>query len=206
MSIRDRYRFHSSRKSIKPYTKLIILVVLGIAVFHTFARYISAANVNSILSIAKWSIEINEEDIEDGTDRLSQPISLISTSSNNTEISAGDRCYFDITINPNSTEVSVEYTILVDLVSQDTNLPEGTTIVKYEKYVGNRTEPSASTDVNGTYAEITGNVKLDENQTSLDSGDVRKYRIYCDIPQNAEIDDNDLTIVPTIRVKQYIED
>lgn len=71
MTLNEHYKFHS-RKSLKPYTSLLLLIVLCFGVFHTFAKYTSTANTNSIINVAKWNVLINGQQILSGTNALSR--------------------------------------------------------------------------------------------------------------------------------------
>ena len=124
MTLKEHYSINS-RKSIKPYFKLIIMFFILITVSHTYARYTYTTTNNGVISVAKWYIEIN------GTDNLNNNIRLLNVEDNTTNIDSGDECYFDIIINPSTTEVAISYSILVDLA--ESNLPSGAKILKYEK-------------------------------------------------------------------------
>ena len=204
MTLKERYKFHS-RKSMKPFTRLLFLVIIGIIAVPTFARYKSIGSANSIMPIAAWSILVNGEQITNQTNQLTQPISLLNSADDTDKIDAGDECYFDIVINPSTTEVSVSYTISLDLSLQNNTLPEGTQIKKYEKYRGHDSEFVSSTNVNDTEVSISENIILSNSQTSLSTSDIRKYRIFLKIPDyiNAE-EDQEYDVIPTITIQQYI--
>ena len=136
---------------------------------------------------------------------LNNNIELLNTKDNTTNIDSGDECYFDIIINPSTTEVSFSYSISVDL--KESNLPSGTQILKYEKYVnsGANEELNNTIDINSTNLSITENMLLPEEGIALNNESIRKYRVYCKIPFPIDIDINTLyTVTPTITVMQYI--
>ena len=205
MTLKEHYSINS-RKSIKPYFKLVFLLfIFIITVSHTFARYTFTTANNGVVSIAKWHIVINGEEITNGMNNLSNNIELLNTEDNTTNIDSGDECYFDIIINPKTTEVSVSYSISVDL--GESNLPNGTQILNYKKYVntGTNEELSETQNVNSTQVSITENIVLPETQVALNDESIRRYRIYCKIPFPIDIDQNDeYTVTPSITVKQYL--
>lgn len=205
MTLKEHYSI-SSRKSIKPYFKLIVLFFILITVSHTYARYTYTSTNNGVISIAKWHIEINGTEITNGATNLNSNIALLNVADDTTNIDSGDECYFDIIINPSTTEVAISYSILVDLA--ESNLPSGAKILKYEKYVNtgaNEELDGPENIINAEMVSITENVTLPETQVALNNSAIRRYRIFCKIPFPADIDkDDDFTATARITVKQYI--
>ena len=77
MTLKEHYGFNS-KKSIKPYLKLIVLLFMLITVSHTFSRYVYSGNNNGVMSVAKWYIEINGEEITRETENLNTNIRIES--------------------------------------------------------------------------------------------------------------------------------
>lgn len=71
MTLNEHYKFHS-RKSLKPYASLLLLIVLCIGVFHTFASYSATVGTISGIQIANWSVTINNQQITSGTSSLTR--------------------------------------------------------------------------------------------------------------------------------------
>lgn len=204
MTLKEHYKFHS-RKSLKPYVSLFLLIALCISVFHTFARYSNVIGVTSGIHVAKWIILINNEQISSGTGQLSQPINLLNADNGTNKIDQGDECYFDITINPSLTEVSISYEISLDLSAQGNTLPQGTKIEKYEKYTGSSSVLVSTTNVNATSYTITDDINLQNSQAALGETDIVKYRIYCVLPDHINVQkDDEFSVIPRIAVKQKI--
>lgn len=207
MTLKEHYRF-SRRKSIKPYIKLFILIILVMSVSPTFSRYTNMSGANASSSIAKWSIKINNETITSGTDRLTNSIDLLNTYDDSTKIDSGDTCYFELTIDPATTEVAISYSILVNLTASS-NLPAGTKILKYEKYIyANNIETLDSTNnINTTVASITENIMLPTTHVELSSTSKVKYKFYCKLPFPIDTTKNDTyTVAPNISLEQYISE
>lgn len=204
MTLKEHYSFNS-RKSIKPFLKLIILVFMFIAISYALGSYEDKTTNNGVISISKWYIEINGEEVTNETSGLGENISLLNVKDNTTDIDSGDECYFDIIINPVTTEVAISYAISIDL--DESNLPDGTNILRYEKYTN--TEENEQLDktenVDAKTVSITENIALPETQLALDNTSIRRYRIYCKIPFPADIEKgNNFTVTPQITVEQYI--
>ena len=205
MTIREHYLM-IRRRSKKPYFMLIIFFIILITVSQTFARYTDTMNNNGVVSIAKWHIEINGEEITNSTSNLERNISLLNIDDNTTQIDSGDICYFEITIDPNLTEVAISYSILVNLTTSS-NLPSGTKIMKYEKYTyANNIETlDSTTNLNTTDASISENILLPNSQMALSSTSKVKYKFYCKVPFPADFTKDDaFTVVPSISVEQYV--
>ena len=130
---------------------------------------------------------------------------MLNVADDTNKIDQGDECYFDIIIDPTSTEVSISYSISIDLSSQENTIPSGTKVSKYEKYIGTSSEASPATTVNNTTVLISDDINLQTTQTSHGSSDIIKYRIYCILPESINVQkDDELSVVPNIIVKQKI--
>lgn len=204
MTLNDHYKFHS-RKSIKPYSRLLIAVILSISVFYTVARYISSATSTGTVEIAKWSVSINNEAITSSTTTLSQTMSIYDESDGSTNLRQGSECYFDIEINPSLTEVALSYSISIDLTSGNHPLPTGTVIDYYEVFSGSSYTLTDTEDiVDATSTTIQGSCLLVQG-AALSSNDIVKYRIHCVIPNDAVITNGEeFNIVPVITLQQEI--
>lgn len=203
ITIKEHYKFHS-RKSIKPYSRLLLILFMVITVFFTYARYIDNMSGNTLVQIAKWSILVNGENISNNQSSLTNSIQLINSSDGTTSIDAGDTCYFDLVITPITTETALTYSISVDLTDTNCNLPYGTQITSYQKYIGSNETLNGTVTVNNTSTTITENISL-TNAQALDNTTIRKYRIYCQIPALINSTQNQqYNIVPSITIQQTI--
>lgn len=204
MRLKEHYKLHS-RKSLKPYKYFFLLLLFTITIFHTFGRYSNTSTVTSEVDLAKWLLEINNEKIESNTSILTSSIQLLNSANNTTNIDVGDECYFDVVVNPASTEVAVKYTISLDIEDNNSTLPTGTIIKKYEKY--NSSDSKLETvDVNNTSIIIEDSINLKNQETELESTDSVKYRIYCKMPEFADLVKNQrLSVKPLITVQQILE-
>ena len=203
MSLREYYKFHS-RKSLKPYSAFFILIVLAFTAYFTFGRYNNEAANSGSFMVAKWSISVNGETMNSSTNTLSNSIQLINSNDGTSELNPGDECYFDLEIDPSTTEVSIIYSILIDLTAGNHPLPTGSSILRYDLYEGDSVTPTTE-NVNSTSTTISDTILLTNNQP-LDSSSVRIYRIYCSIPNNATITGGEeFNVNPTITISQNIQ-
>lgn len=189
MTLNEHYKFHS-RKSLKSYTKLFILIVLFIVVLNTFARYENAYNSNPLTQIAKWNIKINNQPITTNAGTIISNANIIPDNPEESSLGAGDTGYFDIEINPELTEVSIEYTITLDL----SYLPANTTITSCELYDLEGTkikDISLLTDANGK-KYLKDEILLNENREALGESDIKKYRMHCKIDEDVVIEQDEV--------------
>ena len=82
----------------------------------TYAKYVSSATANTGLTIARWSILINNQDVVNESD-FTETISPVFAGTENIRsdvIAPTANGYFDVIINGENTDVSFSYTITVD--------------------------------------------------------------------------------------------
>ena len=113
----------------------------------TYAKYVSSATANAELTIARWNILVNNQDILNNSDFSSTitPTFNGTTHIRNGIIAPTAEGYFDIAINGNNTDVSFNYTISLDLANNNT-----VDDLKITKYMIGNTEYTYSTDVTGS--------------------------------------------------------
>lgn len=103
--------------------KKIIFFVALIALFYcvtfmqdTYAKYISSATENAELTIARWSILINNQDVvnqSNFTDTIT-PIFDGTTNIKSDVVAPTAQGYFELVLNGENTDVSFQYTIGID--------------------------------------------------------------------------------------------
>ena len=206
MRLKEYYNIYNKKRNIKFQSIVILLVVFfAINMFYTLGRFSNTVFGNTSLTIAKWFLLINNEQISGNTTVLSSATPLVNSNDGTTNIDVGDECYFDITLNPSTTEVAVNYTISIDLTDASSTLPTGTKIKKYEKYNIDGTQLISTTNVNATSLTINDNMNLANSGVALASSDAVKYRIYCQMPDFANLVQNTaLSITPQITVSQIL--
>ena len=82
----------------------------------TYAKYVSSAVENAELTIARWSILINDQDVvneSNFTDTIS-PVFNGSTNIASDVIAPTAQGYFELLLNGTNTDVSFQYTISID--------------------------------------------------------------------------------------------
>ena len=199
MNLNERYRIHNQSKSNK--SLFIYLAIFTILVFsNSFSRYFVDSNKTLALEVANWSINVNNIKITETTKTISNGINFVVTDhpSNDGTIKPGQKGYFDITVDPENTEVSIKYTITIDT----SELPEG---IKLKDY-----------SINGSNEKITmqNNKKIEETlfiyeKLAFDSSDIKTYRIFWeweDDDAKSENIRNNYKIKANIQIEQIIND
>ena len=155
---------------------LIILFVITLTltlyeISESFGLFESEKDFIVNSDIGRWDIYVNDDSINEITEFS---VSNIHVSGDNNVkadyFAPGTTGYFDIVIDPDETEVSVEYSINVSFVKESSLL---SSYIEFESYSLNN---GSKIDLNGSTA-INGEINLN-GKSCLDSSDVKTYRIY----------------------------
>ena len=145
---------------------LISLICTVLLINNTYAKYKTDADANTNISIAKWNILINNQDIKTNHD-FSNTISPVFSGNENIAsgiIAPTAEGYFDIIINCSNVDVSFSSNLKIS-VSEDSNVPDllitGYTINDGELLTFN----------NGDY-------ELNDTTLYTDTTRVKHYRFY----------------------------
>lgn len=146
----------------------------------TYAKYISSATANTELTIARWNVLVNNQDILNNSNfsNTITPVFEGTSHIKNGIIAPTAEGYFDITINGDNTDVSFNYSISLSLANENT--VSDLEITKFK--IGSIEYPYSST--------VTGTIQLndlDREQT------VRFYVKWNDDDQTENMDNEDDT-------------
>ncbi len=146
----------------------------------TYAKYISSATANAELTIARWNVLVNNQDILNNSNfsNTITPVFEGTSHIKNGIIAPTAEGYFDITINGDNTDVSFNYSISLSLANENT--VSDLEITKFK--IGSIEYPYSST--------VTGTIQLndlDREQT------VRFYVKWNDDDQTENMDNEDDT-------------
>ena len=157
---------------------------------NTYSRYVTGATSNIDMSLAKWQILVNNQDI---TNQNNSSISFVPTieADQNTRtntIAPTSKGYFDININPENVDVSFRYQIGLSIDNE--NIPD-LVITKYAILDEDYQEGD-----NITYTTLVNNTITDEmlfnNNTENFSFEPFTVRIYFEWLENEnELMDNE---------------
>ena len=129
MTLNQKYRIHKI-KTYKSYLRLLIIIIFLISFYYTFSKYSNVFVASSGVEIANWKIVINGTRIDSSLESINNAIELkVDNAESEDVIRAGQTGYFDIEINPDGTEVAIEYQIIMDF----SEMPEEIEIASYSK-------------------------------------------------------------------------
>ena len=119
MATRKKYRL---KKKIKNFLIFYTIVCTLFVASYTLSRYVGTTTVTNGIDIAKFNVSVNDIDVKDGT-----PIKFNFNDSKTFakgKIAPNSRGYFEFIINPDGTEVSIEYEIkfMLDELDEDFKL------------------------------------------------------------------------------------
>ena len=128
MNLKQRYKSKGSRRLVR-FLGFYSILTFFLLFYSTFARYVTVVEYDTTVAIANWQILVNNVDILNG-ETLTDFIQLIPSTqtTTNNKLAPGQNGYFDITINPEGTDVAIEYKITFDV----SNLPTGIILKSYE--------------------------------------------------------------------------
>lgn len=156
--------------------RLILLVVLSIIlclffVQESLAKYITAADETANISIARWKILVNDEDIRDenAVNTVINPVFLGNDNIAENIIAPTSEGYFDLIIDAREADVSFKYKISMS-VNQNSSVKD----LVASKYVVNGGEP-ITMDINNQTIENT--VLYGNNNSTIN---IRVYIVWND--------------------------
>ena len=197
-TLNQRYQVHNKPKSNK--SLLLYALVFAILIFSTsFSRYMTENGSTLGMSVAKWNIKVNNRSITQFNTTMQNEMSLVVTdnSTNDNIIRPGQKGYFDIIIDPQYTEVSLNYEVKIDT----SELPSQIQIVNYS--LNDLTEKITMPN-NKT---LTGSILLD-GADNLDSTAKKYYRIYWQWPiENGKIENikSSYKVKANVKIEQFID-
>lgn len=169
MNLKERYKTRGKRRIIKFFAFYLFFAFLLI-VYSSYSRYTIIEEGTPKAYIASWKVEINNQDITDKQTLTNVielvPDSTIQTTTDN-KLAPGKSGHFDLIINPEGTEVAVEYNINFDT----TNLPTGIELTRYEIVEDNISE-------NLINSNIVGQINLTNREQALSENDKKTIRVY----------------------------
>lgn len=149
----------STKRKIVFFVALLSLFYCITFMQDTYAKYLSSAEATADLTIARWSILINNQDVvneSNFTDTIT-PTFDGTTNIKNDVIAPTAEGYFDLVLNGTNTDVSFKYTINLD--TTDCNVDD----LIISRYIDNGVEHTYTAG-----EDVEGQINLnDENRTHI---------------------------------------
>jgi hypothetical protein len=155
------------KRKIRLFIALISLLYCVSLIQSTYAKYVTSADANANMAIARWNILLNTQDIKNNSDFTNNVTPVFA---GNTNIAANiiaptAEGYFDLIINGNSTDVSYSYTVTLSKATANT-----VTDLVIDRY--NIDSSTSDTTFTGDTYTVTGNVLYN------DTNKVHTIRVY----------------------------
>lgn len=154
----------SLKRKIRFFIALISLFYCVSLIQSTYAKYVTSADANTDITIARWNVLVNGQDVKNNSD-FSSKITPVFAGNDNIAaniIAPSATGYFDIIINGNSTDVSFTYNVAFK--NDDNSQVKDLKLVNYTLDSGPATEFLDN--------KVTGNVLLN------DANKVHTIRVY----------------------------
>lgn len=169
------------KRKIAIFVALLSLFYSVTLIQTTYAKYVSSAEANSNINIARWSITVNNQDViqnSNFTNSLS-PVFNNNQYIKENVIAPTSEGYFDIIIDGTNADVSFKYTVTINPISNRTI--KDLKIVKY-----------TIDDVDYTYNDNIASIinYNDENKTKS----IRVFFIWNDDEGTQEMNNNEDTL------------
>jgi hypothetical protein len=155
------------KRKIRLFIALISLLYCVSLIQSTYAKYVTSADANTNMTIARWNILLNTQDIKNNSDFTNNitPVFAGNTNMAANIIAPTAEGYFDLIINGNSTDVSYSYTITLSKATENT-----VTDLVIDRY--NLDSATTDSTFTGDTKTITGNVLYN------DTNKVHTIRVY----------------------------
>lgn len=194
----EKYLRDKRKRWIDFFIFYMILVFFVFSNF-TLSKYSAKSDTTVTLEVAQFKVKVNEKDIMQ-TKTFDLALSPTSNTLNN-KLAPDSEGYFDIEINPDGAQVSLDYEITFDLTQLEN------TQINLKNYTVDYTS-NYDTDTEKTLIEIpenniiTGEMKLPANTTiGFTENDTIKIRIYWEWHEDIRITDSTLPNITEKNIK-----
>lgn len=182
-------RYIKKKKRGSNFILFYLLVVIVAFANYSFSRYTATTESNATIQIAKFNVYINDK-------KLGKEEKFNLLLSGNNKLVPDSEGYFEISINPAETHVSLEYEILFD-ISKLNNENRKIKLTKYSLDNGNTfiTMPSNN--------KITGEILLNGG-VALKKSDTVTLRVYWEWKQditNPTFNNTAITVTSIVKQK-----
>ena len=166
------------KSSAKKWTLLALIMFLLVAVIGgTYTRYSSTANKDVPLSVAKWAVKVNSNDI---TASNTLTASFVPVSNDNVvagQVAPSSELYADFIIDPTGSEVAVDYEFELGDIKNGNAIATEDFIVEKVVTVNGSTE----TPIDETSGKYKGTIDLPGttgNKTVMTASQAQTVRVY----------------------------
>lgn len=155
----------------------VIVTIIGILLGNSYAKYITSISSNSDISIARWQVLVNNQDITSSS-TLTNIITPVFPGNNNIAsgvIAPTAEGYFDVVIDATNTDVSLGYEITT--TASTSSIVTDLVLSGYS--IDNGPRQNVVEDANGDF-KITGNILYNSQDKDIS---LRVYLKWNDDPE-----------------------
>ena len=193
---------------------LIMIIISTYQMINIYALYKSEVSADGKLILGIWNIQLNENDIRNGQFETAY-IGIKNNYNDHTEegtIAPGGEGYFEIQIDPSGTDVSIIYTIDLDMEFETDNIKPAIAIKSIENYYYDQQGERVEDDMVESIVEdnlIKGIITLQ----AINNQYVNKIRVNIKWENDENSNENDtilgsnqigLIVRTNVEAKQYI--
>lgn len=179
---------------------MAMLLIGGGFTYYTYAKYITSISSDTEVSLARWNVSINNQDVSSGS-QFSNVITPVFTGNSNIApnvIAPTAEGYFDISLDVTNTDVSVRYEITT---SENEDSAVDDLIISGYSIDGGQRQSVVSNGQNSGLM-VTGTIAYDSQDKQVD---IRVYLKWNDDPNDGatmdNFDDADAASVSTNKAK-----
>ena len=205
-------------KKFKKISLLLLLLIVGVILGGTLARYVSTATGDSAIEVAAWEMKIGTTDITGGLTNVAD-LELVPVGDANIvadKIAPSYTAEAAFTINPAGTEVSFVYTIELGAIASVAGpVPANLTIGSVTYWMDGMSDDAALTETALGSGIYKGEVRLTSRAalTSDEAVDITIKAVWADLnTTSANANDtaagtfpSELTIPVKVTVSQLVE-
>lgn len=189
-----RRAIEKPKKRINAYLVFYLIIIVFAFINYTFSKYTVTTETASRAEIAKFQIAVNGTEVKQSEQQENFDLTL------DKKLVPDSSGYFEVAINPDGTQVNLEYELDFDLT--EINAENNRNIVLTEYSLDGGTTKTAISD-----NKISGEITLDENASGFTDQDTITARVYWEWNQDITNPTfENTTIQTTALIKQKITD
>lgn len=198
---------------------MVVLMILVVALYFisgTYARYTSSVTGTTTVDVAKWSILF-----KNGTEEFTDSKTLTFTEVPNKNvvdnfIAPASQLYADFTIDPNGSQVAVDYTFAFGEIQMPAEYSGEKPDIKVAKVVklGSNGQPTTE-EISVSDGSFNGTINLKEQTAALTSNEALGFRVYIEWTNTEDknatdtgigkLAPQDITLKVTLTAQQHID-
>lgn len=190
MAIENKAKF---KKRINNFILFYGFICITFFASYTFSRYIDTTSGNSQIDIAKFNVTVNGQNVTND-----DPFYLKLSDTTNTlddKMAPNNSGYFEITIDPTGTEVSLDYSFLFNFDSIDSEIRNNIRLINFEAN-------GVMYSINDNF--VKGELLLPSTSQAFTVSDKLTLKVNWEWDEditNPDIDSSNVTVIAVVKQK-----